>query len=280
MFDNSEIVRYQNGEYMPVKGGNSFWDRITRIIRPAIELSSREEIVTTGDQEAFEKFIAILSHELKGNFSTILMCVESIEQKRDANPTEDMEFYIDTIKSIAKEALNMLHNMITTVAFNHGKLYFNTDKRKVHLSDFIYQFKDLIMNHGNLKNESLEIKVNNAIPETIFLDSSKLYSVIKNLIINAYQNKKSESVVVIECEWNSGLNLKVTNEGETITLEEISKIFTPFYKNSLSTGSGIGLYLSKLYMTLLGGDIEVISQDGINEFRIFIPHDHLINSDD
>ena len=69
--------------------------------------------------------------------------------------------------------------------------------------------------------------------------------------------------------------IAVHNEGETITEEDAPQIFTKFFRGSNRpadvSGGGLGLYLAREYIRLLGGNLWFESSAGRTVFRVSLP---------
>jgi signal transduction histidine kinase len=72
----------------------------------------------------------------------------------------------------------------------------------------------------------------------------------------------------------NGVDILAQDNGIGISKENLNRIFEMFYRaTSLSTGSGLGLYIVKETTDKLGGKIEVNSSPGEGStFNLFIPN--------
>jgi two-component system sensor histidine kinase BarA len=91
--------------------------------------------------------------------------------------------------------------------------------------------------------------------------------VIANLISNAvkYTNEGSVTVKLVQPD-QSIVRLEVVDTGPGISGEEQKKLFQKFYRVETNvgktTGTGLGLYISKLLVGKFGGQIGLISDIG------------------
>ncbi|MEN9839122.1 MAG: hypothetical protein RL177_601, partial [Bacteroidota bacterium] len=67
---------------------------------------------------------------------------------------------------------------------------------------------------------------------------------------------------------------EVADNGEGIPLDRQKKIFGMFVRNSnVSTGSGLGLYITQDTVKRLGGEISLVSEEGKGSvFSVTLPH--------
>jgi two-component system NtrC family sensor kinase len=97
-------------------------------------------------------------------------------------------------------------------------------------------------------------------------DGSQIQQVVLNLLLNAAeatQSKPERSVTVETAAAGSVVVLTVSDNGEGIPQENVTKVFDPFFTTK-SEGKGVGLGLAVSYGIIQahGGDIEVKSKLG------------------
>jgi signal transduction histidine kinase len=120
-------------------------------------------------------------------------------------------------------------------------------------------------------------RIQNSVPEAtlIHTDITLLRVVIGNLLNNAlkYGAKKMPIEVKIEVI-NAHLHIAVINVAGAIGMPDQAKIFQKYYRSSKAhsyTGSGLGLYLMKNIMVLLGGDLTYTPMDNLVKFELCLP---------
>jgi two-component system NtrC family sensor kinase len=144
--------------------------------------------------------------------------------------------------------------------------------------NFIIQRTLSIIDHKlKLANVDLELNLHPALPE-IKCDHSQMQQVLVNLIMNAAESthaKGSGKVCVTTKPGPSAesIILLVSDNGDGIPQESLSKIFDPFFTTK-DEGKGVGLGLAVVYgiVESHGGDIEVESKLGEGTtFRVQLP---------
>lgn len=98
---------------------------------------------------------------------------------------------------------------------------------------------------------------------TVQANLKELEQIFLNLIANAYQalNKKAGSIKIEAEERKGKVGIRITDSGPGIPSQEIKKIFEPFYTTK-SSGTGLGLYITKQLVERNGGHISVQSNSG------------------
>jgi two-component system NtrC family sensor kinase len=133
----------------------------------------------------------------------------------------------------------------------------------------------LVEHKMKLSNVQLETHLCENLP-AVSCDPSQLQQVALNLLLNAAEATQSrpERRVVVSTETaNSSALLHVSDNGEGIPPENLTKIFDPFFTTK-SEGKGVGLGLAVSYgiIEAHGGDIEVKSTVGAGAtFTVSLP---------
>ena len=115
------------------------------------------------------------------------------------------------------------------------------------------------------------------VPENLILQSDRrrVKQVLMNLFSNAIKFSDRGSVGVKIGALDDDLTVSVSDCGIGIRSEEIEKLFSPFRQIDMSStkqyeGTGLGLYLCKKLLALLGGTISVKSEYGRGSTFTFI----------
>ncbi|MGO9482039.1 MAG: sensor histidine kinase, partial [Candidatus Kryptoniota bacterium] len=134
----------------------------------------------------------------------------------------------------------------------------------------------LILRHRlELGNIELSLRLSDTLPK-LECDSSQMQQVIINLVMNgaeACQNKGHGTVMVTTLQQGNSVVIEISDTGDGIPQEVMSKIFDPFFTTK-GEGKGIGLGLSVVYgiIDAHGGDIEVNSKVGEGTtFKVTLP---------
>ena len=118
-----------------------------------------------------------------------------------------------------------------------------------------------MQNTNNLNLMELAMRCPNAI---IQINMGDLCEFAHQLINNATE----AGAKTIECRWHESA-LRISNDGTPIPAEARRDIFIPFYTTK-STGTGIGLALSRQIITMLGGSIELSEKADAGYHTTFI----------
>lgn len=221
--------------------------------------------------EAKVNFFTGLSHEFKTPLTLILSSIESLSENRaiiDNKLTKE----IGLIFNNSKRLLRLINQLLDFRKVEEKK--FSLRASKTNLLEFSKQiFKDF-EREAQKRNINFSIESNNE-NLTLFIDRNLMDKVYFNLLSNAFKFTPNNGSILIKIEEDQENNLvKVyfKDSGMGIPNKDLERVFKPFFRGSNNNlaGSGIGLHLSKQFIELHKGTIEVFSKHGA-EFVLTLP---------
>lgn len=224
-----------------------------------------------------DEFISLISHEFKTPLNVIYSATQLIECIYfDKIPSRVQEL-MGNIKQNTFRQLRLANNLLDVTRMTSEEVKLNIRNADiVSLSKVIVNSAE---SYANQKNIGVSFK-SNVESEIINLDEEKYEKIILNLISNAMKFTESGGEITVILFVNKELNLveiKVIDTGVGIPKDKQELIFERFGQvdNNLSRqaeGAGIGLFIVKLLVDILGGTIEVESQVGIGStFTVTLP---------
>ncbi|MBF7097508.1 sensor histidine kinase [Alkalibacter mobilis] len=125
------------------------------------------------------------------------------------------------------------------------------------------------------KKKNINLILNAPEKMKIRTDRHKLSQIIYNLLTNSYKYTHDDGKVVVECRLESDkVIISVRDNGEGIDGEDLKNIFDAYYRGSADTqaGEGIGLFVVRENVKLLGGEVTVESEKNSGTiFEIALP---------
>jgi len=214
-----------------------------------------------------DQFTYRSSHDLKGPIATLLgLCVVGRLELHDNPKALNI---IDRLESRAREMEKVLSRLIFSLDIKHKEVELNPINLP-ELQQKIYQeFEDL---------ENFDILFNVNGKAELFSDSYLLQTVLENMVENSYQYRnphRQENFIKIDWKELSHdqIEIRITDNGLGIPMETSEYIFDMFFKASnISKGSGLGLYIVKVIIEKLGGQIRLLNSDELlTVFEIILP---------
>ncbi|SDH66600.1 sensor histidine kinase [Chitinophaga filiformis] len=213
-------------------------------------------------QNTMHTFMGMLAHEMRTSISGICMATNMLLQ--DKLGTRDKEFYLSSINAMGLDVLHILNNMMASSMVNAGKLEIKPILSTIHIRKWLKSYIDQQNRLVKSKLVSIRLTFNRKVPEYLTTDTIKLTQILKNLIENAFQYSPvgSRISVYVGSVGETGIFFLVTDKGTGISSDQMHLLFQPFQSfNNGFTGTGLGLYISKLYAQALGGDLTLANTD-------------------
>lgn len=243
-------------------------------------LKKEEEILReavnnlTSLNDAKDRFISIISHDLRAPFTSILGFAE-ILMNEEALPEAERNEYLNYIYESSQSQLQLVNYMLDWSRLQTGRLKIEPQRLKA--KSIVYNCVSALT--GNAMRKNIEIKLN--IQEDIFIqaDEKLITQAVTNLLSNAIKfTEEKKSIELSVTPFKEGfVEFVVKDEGIGISEANKRKIFKFDQKFSSEgtrgeKGTGLGLTLVKEIVEKHGGDIWFYSEPNHgSEFHFIIP---------
>lgn len=231
--------------------------------------------------EARVNFFTGLSHEFKTPITLILSSIESLTENKVLRDNKLLNEF-GLIFNNSKRLLRLINQLLDFRKVEDRKFVLRTSKTN------LYQFSNVIFKdferEAQKRNINLTISSNNE-DLSIFLDRNLMDKVYFNLLSNAFKftpNNGTISIDILDEVGSNFVKIHFKDSGIGIPKKEIDNVFQAFFQgsNNNKSSSGIGLHLSKEFVEMHKGTIEVISKHG-TEFIVTLYKDNVhLNSDE
>ncbi len=221
-----------------------------------------------------DKFISILSHDLKAPFTSILGFAEVLMLEEDLSAHEKRE-YLSYIHDSSQNQLQLINYLLDWSRLQTGRM--KLEPRRLHAQSIVYNCVSSLT--GNAIRKNLNIKVNISDKLYVQADEKLLIQVITNLLSNAIKFSFPEKTIEIKADIfndemiefvikDSGIGITEENK---LKLFKIDKMFSTV-GTSGEKGTGLGLTLVKEILEKHQGNIWFYSErDQGSEFHFTVP---------
>jgi len=224
---------------------------------------------------AKDKFISILAHDLRNPFNAIRGFSQMLIDHTEVFNDDEKAELIEMIFKSSDDTFKLLENLLEWANVQKGN--FKANPESLNLRILMQNNLELHQKLALVKRIKIEGEF-----QDLFVKADKymLDTVIRNLISNAIKYSYPEETINIEIEEKSDMAMiKIIDHGVGMSKERIGQLFridaiSSTTGTSEETGTGFGLMLSKEFIDLNGGKIEVTSEMGVGTvFSVFIPLD-------
>ena len=231
----------------------------------------REELAASKDRElALQKkeqeLVASLSHDLKTPVTGIKVTSELLKAKHEMNGGDEEEITkLDNIYKKADEIDRLVTDLFSSTLENLGEFKVNCkDEPSSVLNDIV------------VKHDDKGLIASGSIPGVIInIDTKRMSQVVGNILYNSY--KYANTKIDIDYKViDDYLEMKIRDYGPGVPEEELDLISNKFYrgkkqKDSNADGSGLGLYIARILMEKMNGELIPSNQDKGFAITLLIP---------
>ena len=252
---------------------------ITEVNTLAVTLVEYKERVDLANK-AKDDFLASMSHELRTPLTAIIGNSEYLLGGGACGSANCMEpdalGVLGSIKSAGEMQLVLVNDILDASKIDSGK--FTIEEGAYDLKKMLKRVEDLFL--FKTKEAGLGFTLHQQQEETHQLigDGQRIGQILTNLVSNAIKFTASGDVILRSRREGERLIFEVEDSGIGMSAEGSAKLFNRFEQadGSISKrfgGSGLGLYISLNLAELMGGSIEVLSEEGVGStFTVVLPY--------
>ena len=232
-----------------------------------IEIRTAELIKARDEAERANKaksdFLSSMSHELRTPLNAILGFGQMLEMSR-STLSDIQNSNVQDILDAGHHLLNLINEVLNLAQIESGKTELSIEKTDV--SEILYECKQLISSSIEKRNIEFVDNVSEH-QHLVMADFMRLKQIFLNLMSNAVKYNVASGRLVIDSKKVNchRIRICVTDTGQGLTDNEISRLFNPFERLNIKSnveGTGIGLTITKHLIELMGGEIGVESTLG------------------
>lgn len=208
-----------------------------------------------------DKFFAIIAHDLKNPFSTVLGLSELLAREFETFDSDSLKNFITQIYKYSNNTFNLLENLLQWSMLQTGRIPLRP--RIVNLKRIIEENIDILS--GNATNKNLKVEVVASNDASAFVDSNQITTVVRNLLSNAIKFTPTKGSITISIDDQDIMwKISIKDNGIGISDNNLNKLFNidsnpTNIGTDQETGTGLGLILCKEFVERNGGEIWVES---------------------
>lgn len=213
-----------------------------------------------------DEFISIASHELRTPLTSI-KGYTSLIMEGDYGKVENAGMYqgLERIMTSTQRLEALVEDLLNVSRIEQGRL--SVENKDIEIEPIIEEIVSQLSVTAEQKNLKLVYeKASEKLPH-LSADPERLKQILINLIGNAIKYTETGSVTVNNEIKDNELRIKITDTGIGISPEGQKNLFQKFYrvktdKTESVQGTGLGLWITKQLIELMGGKIFLESIEG------------------
>lgn len=215
-------------------------------------------------------FLSNMSHDIRTPMNAIIGFATLAAA--NAGNGEKVKDYLTKILSSGNHLLSLINDVLDMSRIESGKIHL--EETEVNLSDLLHDLKTIISGQIHAKQLELYMDIMDVTDEDVFCDKTRLNQVLLNLLSNAIKFTLPGGTISVRvaqlpnAPQGKGLyELRVKDTGIGMSREFAERIFDPFERERTSTvskiqGTGLGMAIAKNIIDMMGGTIEVQTEQG------------------
>lgn len=234
------------------------------------------------------EFLANMSHELRTPLNSILVLSQLLSEDKTESLSDKHKDFAETIHSSGNDLLSLINEVLDLSKVEAGKMEIMIEE--MDLEGFSDNIKGMFSRIASDRGLDLSISVAEGLPKTILTDPQRVWQIVKNLLSNAFKFTEKGGVELVIRRprpdarlFRSGLEpagavaFDVSDTGVGIPEGKQAVIFEAFQQADGTTsrkygGTGLGLSISRELAKLIGGEIQLKSEEGKGTtFTLYLP---------
>ena len=221
-------------------------------------------------ERAKTMFLSNMSHDIRTPMNAIIgyatLAAANIDDKKR------IQDYIAKILSSSNHLLSLINDILDMSRIESGRVYI--EETECSLPDILHDLRNILITQMQSKQLDFYIDTIDVIDEDVYCDKLHLNQVLLNFLSNAIKFTPAGGSVSLIIKQKHGApqgyatyEIRVKDTGIGMSKEFLQHIFEPFERESTSTvsgiqGTGLGMAIAKNIIDMMGGTIEVFSEQG------------------
>jgi len=231
-----------------------------------------EDALTQANQASRAKstFLSNMSHDIRTPMNAIVgftsLALSHLDQR------EQVESYLKKILTSGSHLVSLINDVLDMSRIESGKM--RLDEALCSLPDVLHSLRSIVQADVRSKQLDFCIDTVDVLDEDVYCDKLRLNQVLLNLLSNAVKYTPAGGAISLRITEKPGApagsacyEFRVRDNGIGMSEEFARHIFEPFERERNSTisgiqGTGLGMAITKNIVDMMGGTIEVRSEQG------------------
>jgi signal transduction histidine kinase len=207
-------------------------------------------------------FTNMIAHELRAPLTAIRGYASLLQ---DSLLEKEKSEQASRIRESAERLLAILNDLLEVARLQSGKM--SVVREDVDISKVVTVVLDEL-GVGALEKHIALIHEGTDTSHIVTADKKRMHQAFTNLVSNAIKYTEKGSITIEVTDVHAFVEVRVKDTGMGIDVENQKKLFAPFFRVDSAdvsniTGTGLGMWISKELIELMGGSIGVESIKGV-----------------
>ena len=202
------------------------------------------------ESESWTRLIRVLTHEIMNTVTPIASLSAELSENLAAHSEEELRSALGTIASSSEGLISFVqsYRSLTHIA------------APVRRPFYFREVATDAINIAGINWPAVEVLYTELSEDVIlYADEGQISQVVNNLVKNAVQAGATRVEITSQIDSRDRTVILVSNNGEAISPSVREQLFIPFYTTKGTSGTGVGLSLSRQMLRLNGGTIALTS---------------------
>ncbi len=221
------------------------------------------------------QFLTTMSHEIRTPLNAVIGYSHLLLNEK---PRDDQAEHLRALSFSGEHLLMLVNDILDFSKFEAGKIEFENVSFNIH--EMVEAIKHVLDLKAKEKGISLDVRIDEDVPEELIGDPTRLAQILNNLLGNGVKfthEGQVELEIAVEQvkQQQQVLRFTITDTGIGIPEEKQQEIFKSFEQVSVAIstkygGTGLGLAITKKLVETMGGSINVQSEVGVGSTFSFV----------
>ena len=202
------------------------------------------------ESESWTRLIRVLTHEIMNTVTPIASLSAELSENLAAHSEEELRSALGTIASSSEGLISFVqsYRSLTHIAAPVRRPFYFREVATDAINIAGINWPDVEVLYTELSEDVI-----------LYADEGQISQVVNNLVKNAVQAGATRVEITSQIDSRDRTVISVSNNGEAISPSVREQLFIPFYTTKGTSGTGVGLSLSRQMLRLNGGTIALTS---------------------
>lgn len=220
-----------------------------------------------------EQFVAVAGHELRTPLTALMLGLDNLQRRGLGEPPEALLRRITQCRSQAAQLKRLIDELLDVSHLSRGTLRLEVEE--LELTSFVLDVVQRML--PQLEQAGCDVTCTWEAPLLGWWDRLRVEQVLTNLLTNASKYGAGQPIQVELSSTLEQVLIRVRDHGMGIAPADQERIFLRFERAASKKhdgGLGLGLWISRELVGLMGGRIEVLSEPGQGStFTVYLPRE-------